>query len=348
MPDQVKYAVAGAGAIAQRRHLPEGHANPKSTIVGITDPVEERVRSIAERYDAKAYTDYRAMLDDTDADAVVVATPNGVHAEQTIAALEAGFHVLVEKPMATTRDEARAMIAAAEKSGKYLMIGMNQRLMPAHAKAKQVLDTGALGRVLTFETNFKHAGPEFWSVDGAESWFFRKAEAGLGVNGDLGIHKADLMRFLLGEEFTQVGGFVDTLEKKGPDGDPLKLDDNAFLHLKTTSGIIGSIHIAWTNYGRIEDNGTQLYCENGAMRIGMDPTYGVMVDYLSGQKERYVVGEMATNTKQVASGVIDSFTRCILSGTPPTINGAEGYKALDVILTAVEASKEGTFKSISP
>ena len=346
MSKTLKYGFIGTGSIMQHRHLPECHQGANMEVAAVADPVEDRARSTAEKYKATAYFDHAKMLAEADLDAVVVGSPNAFHAPHTIEALQAGCHVLCEKPMAGNVKAAREMIAAAEKAGKYLMIGMNQRLMPPHVKAKQVLDRGELGKVLAFETNFKHAGPDGWSIDGAKSWFFKKDLAVMGVNGDLGIHKADLMRFLLGEEFTHVGGFVTTLDKKTPDGQPISVDDNAYLTLKTQSGTIGSIHISWTNYGHISDNGTVLHCEHGVMRIGMDETYGVMVDFRDGRKERYVVGAMATNEKQLPSGVIDSFTHCILNQTPPTIDGQEGLRALTVITTAIEAASEGVIKEI--
>ena len=347
MPEQtVKYAVIGAGAIAQRRHLPEIQANPRAEVVAVADPREDRVKQQAEEYGGRPFADHREMLAEVECDAVVVATPNALHCPQTLAAFAAGKHVLVEKPMAGTRDEARRMIEARDKAGKMLMIGMNQRLMPAHVKAKEILDAGRLGRVLTFETNFKHGGPDNWSVDKAQSWFFKPELAVMGVCGDLGIHKVDLMRFLLGEEFHSVGGYVATLDKKGPDGKLIPLDDNAFLELRTKSGTIGSIHISWTNYANVEDNGTLLYCEKGAMRVGMDPKYGVMVDYADGEKERITTGEMATNEKQIASGIVNQMTDSILAGKPPAISGEEGYAALNVVLAGIEAARERTFKTI--
>src|SRR2546426_9542 len=91
-------------------------------------------------------------------------------------------------------DSVLIAIAAAKKNGKYLMIGLNQRLMPPHVRAKEIIQTGRLGKVLSFRTAFKHPGPEGWSVDAAKSWFFRKDQAFMGVTGDLGIHKADLLR----------------------------------------------------------------------------------------------------------------------------------------------------------
>src|SRR5205814_2538043 len=182
---------------------------------------------------AKAYTDYKEMLKSSAVDAVVVAGPNSLHAVQSIEALCAGKHVLCEKPMATTRDDAKAMLDAAKKNKKFLMIGLNQRLMPPHVKAKKILQSGALGNVLAFRTAFKHPGPEGWSVDAGKSWFFKKAQAFMGVAGDLGVHKADLMRWLLGQEFSEVGGFVTTLDKRDAEGNLVDLDDNAYLTLKT-------------------------------------------------------------------------------------------------------------------
>src|ERR1700709_2511441 len=141
----VQYGVIGCGAIAQRRHIPECIANPESKLVALADPVAERVAELAAKYGVKAYADYQDMLKNPDVDAVVVAGPNSLHAQQSIDALNAGKHVLCETPMATTRDDAKAMLDAAKKSGKFLMIGLNQRLMPPHIKAKKILERGELG-----------------------------------------------------------------------------------------------------------------------------------------------------------------------------------------------------------
>jgi predicted dehydrogenase len=280
------------------------------------------------------------MLKDPNVDAVVVAGPNSLHAAQSIEALQAGKHVLVEKPMATNREDAQAMIKAADKAGKFLMIGLNQRLMPPHVKAKKILQGGGLGKVLAFRTAFQHPGPEGWSVDAGKSWFFKKGQAFMGVTGDLGVHKADLLRWLLGQEFTEVGAILSTLDKRDPDGILIDLDDNAYLTLKTDKGAIGSMILSWTNYGP-EENYTIIYCEKGVLSLGIDPTYGVTVDYRDGERELHKVGAMSTNEKQVASGIIDAFTESIRTGKKPEIDGMEGYRSLDVILTAMDAAKAG-------
>ena len=121
----VKYGIIGCGAISQRRHMPECAANRESALIALADPVKERVEELAVKYGAIPFTDYREMLASKDVDAVVVAGPNSSHAAMSIEALNAGKHVLCEKPMATTREDARAMIDAAKKNKKFLMIGLS-------------------------------------------------------------------------------------------------------------------------------------------------------------------------------------------------------------------------------
>jgi predicted dehydrogenase len=342
----VRYGIIGCGAIAQRRHIPEAVANKNAKVVAIADPVTGRAKSVADGIGAVAYTDYKRMLKEEDLDAAVVCGPNRLHAPMTIDAFKAGLHVLVEKPMATTRAEGKKMIAAAKQARKYLMVGMNQRLMPTYVKAKEILSSGRVGTPIAFETSFKHPGPDGWSVDGANSWFFKKIPAVMGVCGDLGVHKADLMRWLLGEEFVLAGGVISTLDKRTDQGKLIPLDDNAYITLKSKSGVVGSMNISWTNYGG-EDNGTTVFCSKGVIKVGKHPDFGVVVEYRNGEREFHKVGAVATNTRQVSSGVIDSFTESILARKKPLIDGMEGYRALDVILTAMEAAKAGRFKKIA-
>ncbi|HEX8339397.1 MAG TPA: Gfo/Idh/MocA family oxidoreductase [Tepidisphaeraceae bacterium] len=350
----IRIGVIGCGAIAQRRHLPEAQRHPDVELVAVCDPLEARAKEIGEKFGAAStYTDHRKLLAAGGLDAIIVATPNTLHAAQSIDALAAGCHVLVEKPMAATLDEGRAMIDAAAKAGKFLMVGQNQRLMSVHVKAKKILDRGDLGKPITFQTTFKHPGPDGWSVDGAKSWFFRKAEAAMGVCGDLGVHKVDLMRYLLGQEIVEVNGFIDTINKTyeaadGRAGAKIDVDDNAFLSVKTDAGVLGTINISWTNYGHFEDNGTTIYCENGVLVISGDPQYGVIVHYRDGTKEFHKTGAVATNTRQVDSGVLAMFANSIKANRQPPIDGPEGYRSLQVILAAFESAASGKTSKITP
>ncbi len=336
----VRYGMIGCGSIATRRHIPECVANPRSRLVAVADPAFERAQAMAEKHKVAAFKGHQRMLEEVPMDAVVICCPNALHAPITIDALKAGKHVLCEKPMATSRDDARAMIDAAREARRFLMIGHNQRLMPAHIKAKQILDSGRLGRVLAFRTSFKHPGPDLWAAPADDCWFFDRQAAGLGVIGDLGIHKIDLIRWLLGQEITEVSGLVSTLDKCGRDGQLIALDDNAFLHLKTSDGVIGTLEASWTNYG-IEDNTTVIYARNGTLAIGTDPTCSIVVTFRNGEQELHRTGAMASNVRQVCSGVIDAFTDCILNNQPPGISGEEGARSLDIVLTALEASRPG-------
>lgn len=335
-----KIAVIGCGAIAQRRHLPEYAKHPDVELVAFCDPVPGRAEEIAKQYGGKAYSDYKELLEQEKLDAVSVCTPNYIHAEVAIAAANIGLHVLVEKPMSGTREEALAMIEAAKQNDVFLMVGHNQRLMPPHVKAKELLDTGRLGRVLSFRTAFGHPGPENWSVDGRNSWFFRKEEAIMGAMGDLGVHKADLIGWLLNDEVTEVASFIGTLDKKDTD-----VDDTAACLLRMKSGTIGTLVASWTQY-KGGDNSTVIWCEKGVMKIGTDPKDQVIVELTDGSIERYQVGVMATNEKQTFSGVIDEFVECLLTGTPPRISGEEGLRALDVILAAFESEATGKIVKI--
>ncbi|WP_159885061.1 Gfo/Idh/MocA family protein [Paenibacillus puerhi] len=337
---KLKVAVIGCGSIARVRHIFEYSLLPQVELVAFCDLNEERAQKFADQYGGKVYTDYRTLLEEVKPDAVSVCTPNAIHAEVTIAAAKVGAHVLVEKPMAATTAEADAMIQAAEAAGVHLMVGHNQRLMPPHVKAKEILESGKLGKVLTFRTSFGHPGPERWSVDGRESWFFRKPEAVMGAMGDLGVHKSDLIRWLLADEVSEVAAFVDTRHKEGTD-----VDDNATCILRMKSGAIGTLVASWTYY-KGEDNSTVLWCENGVMKIGTDPQDQVIVELRDGTIEKYNVGGISTNEQQLTSGVIREFVEGILSGTPPRISGEEGKRSLNVILAAFESQDTGKIVSL--
>lgn len=330
---KIRVAVIGCGSIAKHRHLIEYNNNPHVEIVAVSDINEARVKETAEKYHAKAYTSYEALLESENIDAVSVCLPNYLHAPVSIAALNAGAHVLCEKPMATSREEAEQMIEAAERNNKKLMIGHNQRFVSSHQKARKLIEQGEVGKIYSFRTSFGHGGPEGWSADGADSWFFKKEQAFIGAMGDLGVHKADLLRYLLGEEFVEVGAFVEMNAKENID-----VDDNATLILKTTSGIVGTLAASWA-YTAKEDNSTILYGEKATLRLEDDPEYSLIVQYNKGEVVKYELDGIQSNEDggQTTSHTIDHFIESILHDTNPLIDGEEGKKSLQVILGALES-----------
>jgi UDP-N-acetylglucosamine 3-dehydrogenase len=332
---KLKIGVIGCGSIAQHRHLPEYQVNSNVELVAVCDINQERAIEVAEKYGVLSYTDYNELLKSGEVDAVSVCTPNYLHAPITIAALEAGLHVLCEKPMATSKEEAEAMIAAAEKSGKTLMIGHNQRFVPSHQKARELIANGEAGKIYSFRTAFGHGGPEGWSVDGKESWFFEKEKAFVGAMGDLGVHKTDLLRYILGEEIVEVGSFVETNAKKFAD-----VDDNAVCVLKTESGIIGTLAASWA-YVSKEDNSTIIYGEKAILRLEDDPVNSLVVQYATGEVVKYELGKIQSNDAggQNNSHVIEHFVNAVLLDQEPLVTGEEGMKSLEVILAALKSNE---------
>lgn len=336
----IHVAVIGGGAVAQHRHLPEYAENPNAEIAGILDFNRDRAKELAEIYGGRAYDSFEEVLSDGTVDAVSVCTPNATHAGYSIKALEAGKHVLVEKPMALNLDETRAMIAAQEKSGKTMMLGHNQRLIRAHMKAKELLKAGSIGELLFFQSSFKHPGPETWSADpGAATWFFRKDQANFGVMGDLGAHKIDLIRYLTDSEIKSVFADMRTLDKKYADGSPIELEDNAVCMFRMENGLPGIMHYSWTNYGR-EDNSTIIYGTKGVMKIFGDYADDIVLEMRDGIQVKYTVGGISTNTNQTKSGVIDEFIASLVEGRVPIVTAVDGHNTLAVIETAMKSARE--------
>lgn len=331
----LKIAVIGCGSIAKHRHLLEYDINERVEITAVCDVVQERAEEAAAKYQAKAYTDYKELLKKEDIDAVSVCLPNYLHASVSIDALDAGAHVLCEKPMATSTEEADQMIEAAKRNGKKLMIGHNQRFVTSHQKARELIASGAIGKVYSFRTAFGHGGPEAWSADGKDSWFFKKDEAFIGAMGDLGVHKADLIRYLLQDEFVEVGAFVETSAKENTD-----IDDNATLILKSEKGIIGTLVASWA-YTAKEDNSTIIYGEKATLRLEDDPTYSLVTQYANGEIVKYELGAIQSNDEggQTTTHVIDHFIDSIQNDAAPLIDGVEGKKSLAIILGALESVK---------
>ena len=335
--DKVRVALIGCGSITRYRHAPEYASHPDVEIVAFADRHIERAEKLAKEYGGKAYDKWQDVIALKDVDAVSVCTSNVTHGPITLAALAAGKHVLCEKPMATSDEEAASMIQAAKTAGKFLMIGHNQRLAPSHVKSKQILQSGIIGDIVTFRTTFGHGGPEGWSIEGAKGWFFKRDEAFVGSMGDLGVHKADLLLWLLGEDIVEVSAFVEQVSK--PFGN---VDDNAVCICRTKSGALGTLTASWTHKPG-EDNATVIYGTKGILRIGADPNYPVTVALTTGENQFFQTGKLATNESggQSESGVIRAFVTSITTNTPPEISGEEGRRALAVILACLESAKSG-------
>lgn len=333
--------IIGCGKIAQVRHIPEYADNPNVKLSGYFDLNQERAAELAKKYGGKAYATYQDLLADKNIDAVSVCTANSSHAEITIAALKAGKHVLCEKPMATTLPECEAMVKTAKETGKFLMIGHNQRLAKAHVKAKELLNSGLIGEIVSFRTTFGHPGPETWSVDpGKNTWFFDKNRAAMGAMADLGIHKTDLIHFLTGQTIIETSAKLSTIDKRDANGALIGVDDNAICLYKLSGGATGTMTVSWTYYGA-EDNSTVIYGTKGIMRIYDDPAYSIKVFTREGETILFDIDKIQTNDKQTKSGVIDLFVDCLVNNREPEISAAEVLKSMRVVFASIESSETG-------
>lgn len=337
----IKVGIIGCGKIAQVRHIPEYQQNPNTEVVAYYDFNVERARELAAHNGGTAYETLDELLQNPEIDAVSICVANKAHAEDTIKALEAGKHVLCEKPMATTLEDCEAMVNTARRVGKYLMIDQNQRLVDAHRKAKELIQSGAIGRVLTFKTTFGHGGPETWSIDpGTATWFFDRKQSAMGAMADLGVHKTDLIQYLLDDVVVNTTARVVTLDKRDAEGQLIGVDDNAICIYEMASGVIGTMTASWTYYGA-EDNSTVIYGDKGIMRILEDPAVSIKVIQRDGGEVDYHIGQIQTNDNQTSTGIIDAFERCITNGTEPEISGEGVLAAMRAVFASIESGETG-------
>lgn len=337
----MKVGIIGCGKISQVRHIPEYAQNANSEIVGYYDFNIDRAEKLAAEYGGKAYSSLEELLEDETIEAVSVCAANNAHAKISIEALNKGKHVLCEKPMAISLEECIQMVNAAEKNGKKLMIGQNQRFAKAHRKAKKLLKEGIIGDVITFKTTFGHRGPENWSVDGgSNTWFFDKKKSALGVMADLGVHKTDLIQFLLDQRIVETSAVVSTLDKKDDGGNLIEVDDNAVCIYKTEEGVIGTMSVSWTYYGE-EENSTVLYGTDGIMKIYGDLGYSIVVTTKDGEKILYDVDQIQTNDNQTKSGIIDAFVNAVMEDKEPEASGKDVLHTMKVIFSSIESSSQG-------
>ena len=163
----------------------------------------------------------------------------------------------------------------------------------------------------------------------------RKDEAFIGAMGDLGVHKTDLLRYILGEEFVEAGAFIETSAKENAD-----VDDTAVCVLKTESGTIGTLAASWS-YVSKEDNSTIIYGEKAILRLEDDPVHSLIVQYVNGEVVKYELGGIQTNEDggQTNSRVIDQFVEAVVSDSEVPVTGEEGMKSLQVVLAALESNE---------
>ncbi|HEX9252205.1 MAG TPA: Gfo/Idh/MocA family oxidoreductase [Ignavibacteriaceae bacterium] len=191
--EKVKIGVIGLGGVAQLVHLPNFAKIPNAELTAVAETNKNRLLTISDKFNVKQrYSNYKDMLEKSDIQAVIIATPTSTHKDIAIDCFKAGKDVLIEKPMARTYQEAKQIFEAAKKSKKILMVGMNLRYRPDTMLLRSFINSNEIGEPFYVKCGWIR------KQSSSEKWFTKKEESGGGVITDLGIHIMDLALWLLG------------------------------------------------------------------------------------------------------------------------------------------------------
>jgi len=277
--DKIKVGIVGCGGIANGKHMPSLSKLGDVEMTAFCDIIEERAGKAADAYGApgaKVFTDYRKLLELKDISVVHVLTPNVSHAEITIAALEAGKHVMCEKPMAKTAEAARAMLEAARRTGKLLSIGYNGRSDAPQIQARRFVEEGLLGDVYyTKAVALRRRGVPCWGV------FLNREAQGGGPLIDIGTHIVDLTLWTMNDYSPVVSAIGRTYDELIPLGGfnngghwdigRFEVEDSAFGTVTLASGAMLVVKAAWAcNNKEMNLNETLLFGVNGGAELEND------------------------------------------------------------------------------
>ncbi len=323
----LKAAVIGVGSIGQH-HARVYTALPTTTLVGVADTDDERAAEIASTYGVQAYTDHQKMLQAQDPDLVTVAVPTSLHRTVACAAMESGAHVLVEKPIAGTIAEGRAILDRAHELGRKLMVGHIVRFDPAIQALKQHLDQGELGRI--FQIVCRRVGP------------FPARIRDVGVVVDLAPHDLDVMRFVSGDEPTRI--YAETQQEIHTDHEDLL---TALIHFE--GGLTGMLEINWLTPTKVRD--VTVLGERGMFRVDSltkdlffyenAQAGGEMwsaLEMLKGVSEGRMV-RYPLQRYEPLKAELEAFAAAVLDDEPVPVSGQDGLQALRLALALVESGK---------
>jgi predicted dehydrogenase len=276
MSQSTRIAIIGAGGIAAV-HLAALAKEPRVELKALADISLERARALGEKHGVPLYyADYRDLLTNEEIDAVIVCVPNHLHAPVAIAALEAGKHVLSEKPMAMNAMLAEEMIKVAERSGKVLMIAQNNRFHSESLLLKSWVEQKRLGRVYHIKTGWVRRN----GIPGWGSWFTRKELAGGGPLIDVGVHVLDLALWVLGypkpvsvfgQAYSMFGPHKRKLSGWGefrPDG-VYDVEDLAVALIRFEDGSTLALDASWASHIPEERVYLDLYGEQGGASLDL-------------------------------------------------------------------------------
>jgi predicted dehydrogenase len=256
----MRVAIVGCGRMGRRRAEALGEA----TLVAVVDADAGRARDLASRFaGCESHTEWRAPVSRDDVDVVIVATTNDALAPVTLAAVERGKHVLVEKPAARRAAELAPVAAAARAAGVTVKVGFNHRFHPAALRARALFDEGAVGPLLYVRGRYGHGG----RLGYEREWRADPARAGGGELLDQGVHLIDLARWFAGD-FVETTGRLATYYWEMP------VEDNAFVLLRTAGGQVAWLHASCTEWKNLFS--FEIFGRDGKLQWdGLGGSYGL-------------------------------------------------------------------------
>ncbi|MHC4150093.1 MAG: Gfo/Idh/MocA family protein [Planctomycetota bacterium] len=338
--ERVKVGIIGSGFVADI-HADSFRMMPdEAEVVAVASPPQCGAEEMAKKYDiGRVFTDYKQMLAEDDIEMVTIAAPNYLHAQMTIDIANAGKHVVCEKPLCMTLEEADVMIETCRKKGVLLMYAEELFFTPKYVKAKQMADEGAFGKVYMVKQCEKHFGPHapwFWDVD----------KSGGGVLMDMGCHGIAFCYWFLDRPkiknvYCQMATHVH--------GDKTKGEDDSICIIEFADGAIGLIEDSWARRGGMEDR-IEIYGEGGVTYA--DLHMGNALPTYSEQGYGYAV-EKAPSTKGWTYPVFEElwnygfpqemhhFARCVRGKEEPQATGEDGRVVQEVLYAGYHSAGIG-------
>lgn len=323
----IRFLLVGCGTIGKRH---AAIAAMKGELVGVCDIDEKKVKQFSKQYHCYGYTSLHDMLSAEHADALLVCTPNGLHAVHSIAGLKAGLHVLCEKPMALTSADAKKMIATAGKAKKHLLIVKQNRLNPPVVAVKQLLDKKKLGKLYSIQVN------GFWNRPAA---YYRQANWRGTKKLDGGVlftqfsHFVDLLYWLCGE-VRSVKGFTANVAHQHS----IEVEDTGVFSFVTKQGVPGTFHYSINSTNKNYEGSVTILAEKGTIKIG--GPYLNKIEYQEPQliDERKLDSSNEANQYKGYQGsmnnharVYDEFVAVVAGKQKKYVSGEEGICSVKMI-----------------
>ncbi len=350
---KLRVGVIGCGGIANGKHLPAMKQNGNFEIVAFCDLIEERAQKAKKEYgteDAKVYTEYEELLKE-DVEAVYVLTPNSSHAPISIAALEAGKHVMCEKPMAKTYAEAKAMVETAERTGKILTIGYQNRYRADSTYLKKACEAGELGEIYYARAHaIRRRAVPTWGV------FLDEEKQGGGPLIDIGTHALDLTLWMMdnyepemvvGSVYRKLADQTETGNAWG-DWDPtvFTVEDSAFGFVKMKNGATIHLESSWAlNSLDVREAQTTL-C---GTKAGADMADGLRINRVNHGRQCVEKPDLARGgvafydgTEEQSSDVEQRvFYNAIVNGEPLTVEPRQAMVVTQILEAIYESGRTG-------